>query len=156
MIHYALRCSRRHDFDGWFRDSKAFEAQAADGRLECPVCADRMVERALMTPRVAKRRVAPSPAATDAASVAVPSGEATAPSEAMPDGVRSALQRLRAEVERNCDYVGGAFADTVRAMHRGEAATRGVYGETSPEQAEALRDEGIKVASIPWVKRADA
>ena len=33
-------------------------------------------------------------------------------------------------------------------MHRGESDKRGIYGETSPEQAEALADEGI--ARHPW------
>jgi hypothetical protein len=67
----------------------------------------------------------------------------------------AALQRMRAEVEKNCDYVGPDFADQARAMHRGEVAPRGIYGETSDEQAESLAEEGINVAKIPWVPRAD-
>ncbi|MFC7691530.1 DUF1178 family protein [Paeniroseomonas aquatica] len=40
-------------------------------------------------------------------------------------------------------------------MHRGESDRVGIYGEASPADAEALRDEGIEVARIPWVPRAD-
>jgi hypothetical protein len=65
------------------------------------------------------------------------------------------LQRIRAEVEKNCDYVGPDFADQARAMHRGEIEQKGIYGETSEEQAESLAEEGISVAKIPWVPRAD-
>jgi len=73
----------------------------------------------------------------------------------MPDQIRGMLQRLRAEVERNCIDVGPGFAEEARRIHRGESEKRAIYGETSPAQAEALADEGIEVARIPWVPRAD-
>src|SRR5579872_5177013 len=38
MIHYDLRCSEDHTFDGWFKDSAAFERLAKRGMLECPHC----------------------------------------------------------------------------------------------------------------------
>ena len=69
--------------------------------------------------------------------------------------MRALLQRLRAEVERNCDYVGGEFAQEARRIHSGESEKRGIYGETSPEEAEALADEGIEIGRIPWLPRAD-
>jgi hypothetical protein len=73
----------------------------------------------------------------------------------LPDEVRAVLQRLRAEVEQRCDYVGPRFADEARAMHHGEQPRRSIYGETTPDEAETLADEGIEVARIPWVPRAD-
>ena len=54
MIHYDLRCSEDHAFDGWFKDSAAFERLAKRGMLECPHCGGTKVERALMRPAVAK------------------------------------------------------------------------------------------------------
>ena len=119
MIHYALRCGRGHGFDGWFRHSDAFEAQATNGSLVCPTCADRAIRRAPMAPKIGRH---------GAAEVTPAPGHAP---EAMPDGGRALLQRMRAEVERRCDYVGPAFAETVRAMHEGEAPVRDVYGEAS-------------------------
>ena len=154
MIHYDLRCSQDHAFDGWFKDSAAFERLAKRGLLECPHCGDAKVERALMRPAVARR---------DAAPVTVPVPAPQPPPEPaaavtggpMPAQVRAMLQRMRAEVEKNCDYVGPQFAEEARKIHRGESDKRGIYGETSPEQAEALADEGIEVSRIPWVPRAD-
>ena len=73
----------------------------------------------------------------------------------VPAQMLAMLQRMRAEVEKNCAYVGPDFADQARAMHRGEAEAKPIYGETSEEQAESLADEGIQVAKIPWVPRAD-
>ncbi|HEY6434816.1 MAG TPA: DUF1178 family protein [Acetobacteraceae bacterium] len=160
MIHYQLCCSRHHEFDGWFRDSAAFDRQSGLGLVECPVCGDTQVTRALMAPAVSTRAVAvtgPAPAkeptaAPEAERVPVPSG---AVAGRLPDHLRAMLQRLRSEVERNCDYVGPQFAEEARKMHRGESDRRGIYGETTPDEAESLSDEGIDVSRIPWVPRAD-
>jgi hypothetical protein len=69
--------------------------------------------------------------------------------------MRAMLQKLRAEVERNCDYVGPDFAAEARRIHNGKSDRRGIYGEATPEQAEGLRDDGIEIGQIPWVPRAD-
>jgi hypothetical protein len=41
-------------------------------------------------------------------------------------------------------------------MERGETERRGIFGEASDAEAEALREDGIAVARIPWVPPADA
>ncbi|MBV9758190.1 MAG: DUF1178 family protein [Alphaproteobacteria bacterium] len=159
MIHYTLHCANGHEFDGWFRDSAAFDDQARLGLLECPACGEGRVSRALMAPAVMKPRAArepvpapqPSPAPVPARQPSPP-GMATAQ---VPAQVLATLQRLRADVEKNCDYVGPAFPEVALGIHRGEIEPRGIYGEASPDQAEMLADEGVKVARIPWVPRAD-
>lgn len=154
MIHYQLRCSQLHGFDGWFKDSASFERQAKRGLIECPECGGTDVERALMAPALAKRESLPVPVTAPEPPVAVASSEKTA-TVRLPAQMLAALQRMRAEVEKNCDYVGPDFADQARAMHRGEVEPKGIYGETTEEQAESLAEEGIAVAKIPWVPRAD-
>jgi len=178
MIHYQLRCSRHHEFDGWFRDSAAFAKQAAAKLVECPECGDVAVSRALMAPSLgrkgnAKAKAAPpvidqqgagqqgagqqgadqqSRAAAGPAGLARPAEPVGA---AMPDQLRAMLQKLRAEVETQCEHVGPRFAEEARAIHNGESQARGIYGQATPEQAEALAEDGIEVARIPWVPRAD-
>ena len=152
MIHYDLRCSDDHTFDGWFKDSAAFERLAKRGMVECPHCGDTKVERALMRPAVATREALPVPVAPPQPPQPAQDTAAAGP---MPAHVRAMLQRMRAEVEKHCDYVGPQFAEEARKMHRGESEKRGIYGETTPEQAESLADEGIEVSRIPWVPRAD-
>ena len=156
MIHYQLRCGQAHGFDGWFKDSASFEKQAKRGLIECPECGGTNVERALMAPALGRRDVAVS------APVEIPAEPSVPAPVAMPEKVGrlpaqmlAALQRMRAEVEKNCDYVGPEFADPARAMSRGETKAKPIYGETTEEQAESLADEGIAVAKIPWVPRAD-
>lgn len=157
MIHYQLRCEQDHEFDGWFRDSSTFDKQARRGLVECPTCGNTKVTRALMAPAVSTREVAspPQPPSAPAIAPVAPPAPPVAAGGRIPAQVVALLQRMRAEVERNCDYVGPEFADEARKIHRGESDKRGIYGETTQAEAEALAEEGIEVASIPWVPRAD-
>jgi hypothetical protein len=157
MIHYQLRCSQGHEFDGWFSDSAAFDKQAKRGLVECPVCADVKISRAMMAPAVATRDTPPAPVEKPRAAVET---QATPPAPVaggrMPAHLRAMLQHMRAEIEKHCDYVGPAFAEEARKMHHGESERRGIYGETTPTEAEALAEEGIDVSRIPWLPRSDS
>ncbi len=154
MIHYQLRCEAAHEFDGWFKDSTGFERQAKRGLIACPVCADTSVTRALMAPGIARKgrtampepEIIPPPKPVPAA----------ATGGVLPDVVRATLHKLRAEVEKNCDYVGPEFAAEARRIHNGEAEPRGIYGESTEAETEALADDGIEIARIPWLPRADS
>ncbi len=153
MIHYQLQCSEDHKFDGWFKDSATFERQAKRGLVECPQCGSTKVTRALMAPAVATRDSTPVPPPRPQ-----PPAQAPVPVAAggrLPAQVYAMLQRMRAEVEKHCDYVGPDFAEEARRIHRGESDKRGIYGETTKDEAESLAEEGIQIASIPWVPRAD-
>lgn len=139
MILFKLRCAAEHEFEAWFRDGATYERQAARGQITCPDCGDTAIEKAPMAPRVKRSAKA---------------AEAKAPPS--PAQLRRLLQELRRHVEANCDYVGERFAEEARRIHRGEAAERGIYGEASEEESQALADEGIEVARIPWVPPSDA
>jgi hypothetical protein len=122
-----------------------------------------------MAPAIATRRRASSAEAEDAGAggsqAMAPAGapvpavadlpETLPPEPRLPDRMRAVLQKMRAMVEQNCDYVGPDFADQARRIHHGETAPRGIYGEATPEEAEALADDGIDVTRIPWVPRAE-
>ncbi len=145
MIHYQLVCGDGHEFDGWFTDSAGFEAQAARQLISCPICASTAVNRALMAPAIPRKTaVARTAPATPQATGGI-----------MPDQVRHALRQLRREIEANCDYVGPSFAEEARRIYYGEATPRGIYGESTDAEAEALADEGIDIARIPWVPVTD-
>ncbi|MGH7120062.1 MAG: DUF1178 family protein [Acetobacteraceae bacterium] len=158
MIHYQVRCSSGHEFDGWFKDSSTFDRQVKHGQVECPLCGDRDVARALMAPalpRAAAPPAPPAPARVPAPDAAKEAGKVVS-DQNMPDQMRAVLQRMRAEIESKCDYVGPSFADEARRIHRGESERRGIYGEASAEDAEALSEDGISVSRIPWVDRAES
>lgn len=152
MIHYQLRCEQAHEFDGWYRDSEAFGKLSAAGMVECPVCGSDKVTRALMAPAIAKAR---APRAEEPVAAAPPAPQQQAAAGPIPAQMVALLQKMRAEVEKNCDYVGPGFAEEARRMHKGETELRGIYGEASDADAEELREEGIDIARLPWVPRAD-
>jgi hypothetical protein len=174
MIHYNLVCAGGHDFDGWFPSSAAFDVQSERGLLDCPICSSKQVRRAVMAPRLSLGARGPAqqagqeagaeevpakvgPAKVGPAKVGVTAGEvAMAALPPMPDQVRAVLQRIRAEIEQKCDYVGPRFAREARAMHDGAKEPRPIYGETTPAEAEALAEDGIEVARVPWIPRADS
>jgi hypothetical protein len=151
MIHYQLRCAEAHEFDGWFKNSTAFEEQAGNELIACPTCGDTTITRALMSPNIPRKgRAEPTdPDATPAPTTPAAGG-------VIPDAVRAALQTLRSEVENHCDYVGPQFATEARRIHNGEATARGIYGESTDEEAESLADDGIAFARIPWLPRSDS
>jgi hypothetical protein len=152
MIHYDLVCGDGHAFDGWFPGIKAFETQAKRGFVVCPHCGSSDVKRALMAPGIPKKGAAARNAPAEAP--AAPPAKVAMGGE-IPAAMLAQLQRMRAEIEARCDYVGDDFANEARRIHNGESERTGIYGEATREEAEALRDDGINVASIPWVKRAD-
>ena len=145
MIHYRLRCADGHEFEGWFRDSLAFDDQSERGLLSCPQCGATEVRRGLMAPFLSAGRRPAEPAAPTAQAAAA----------VLPDQLRAALQRMRAEIERRCDDVGDEFVEAARRLHRGEDPPRGIYGQASETECEALAEEGIEVTCIPWLPRAE-
>jgi hypothetical protein len=142
MILFSLRCTADHHFEGWFRDSAAYEKQSAAHEIVCPECGDTGIEKALMAPHIGKSR----------------REEKRGPprSQFSPAQLRKALQELRRQVEANCDYVGDRFAEEARRIHYGETDPRGIYGEATADEAKSLADEGVEFAAVPWVPPTDA
>jgi len=61
------------------------------------------------------------------------------------------LEAARKVIEHTED-VGDKFADEARKMHHGDAPERGIRGQASDEEREALKEEGIDVMSMPLPK----
>ena len=151
MILYQLRCGKDHEFEAWFKDGQTCERQLARKTIECPICGNRKVAKALMAPRIGaseKNQPANLPAK--------PPAQSQQPMSVMAAAMRQHLQEVRAKVEENCDYVGGKFPEEARKIHYGEAEARGIYGEATDQQHQELIEEGVEVARIPWLPRSDA
>ncbi|MBS0519306.1 MAG: DUF1178 family protein [Proteobacteria bacterium] len=160
MILYRLRCSKGHEFESWFKDSKTYERQEKKALIGCPSCGDSKVARAVMSPRIGKGGRGPEVEvpAESAAAPAVPPAEQqkmAALAHHVPKELREALLKVRAEVEKNCEPVGERFAEEARKIHYGESTKRGIYGQTTEEEAEALAEEGIEFGRLPWIPRGN-
>lgn len=140
MIRYDLICDQGHGFDGWFRDSAAYDEQAAGGLVSCSVCGSVKVEKQLMAPGIpakSNRR--------DESARKMIAGPVDPRLAVMMQMVRE----MRRHVEENAEYVGPRFAEEARKIHYEEAEHRGIYGEASPDEAKALVEEGITVHALP-------
>lgn len=161
MILYRLRCSKGHEFESWFKDSKSYERQEKKSLIGCAVCGDARIERAPMAPRLgkgSKKVEAEMQAAATPAPAPTPSPEQqqmAALARHMPKELREALLKVREQVEKNCEHVGDKFAEEARKIHYGESDKRGIYGETSEEEADALAEEGIEFGRLPWIPRGN-
>ena len=153
MILYRLRCHAAHEFEAWFQNADAYEKQAESGLLSCPTCGSSKVSKALMAPAVqGTKRNRPGP---DSTATQDEAPQDTAPSKQVAtDAVelKRQLLSLRRKIEDNFDSVGDKFAEEARKIHYGEAEARGIYGDTTADEAEALRDEGIEFGTVPWVR----
>lgn len=139
MIKYTLKCADGHHFESWFKDSAAFDGLSAAGQLTCAVCGSQDVTKGIMAPSVSSSR--------DAADA--PLSQPAHPAEA-------ALKQLRAHLEKNADYVGRKFATEARKIHDGESDKRQIWGEATPAEAKALKEEGVPVAPVPFVRKSQA
>ena len=69
--------------------------------------------------------------------------------------VKKELVKIRKFVEKNFENVGKNFSREVRNVYYDNRKNKNIYGEATPEEAEELKEEGIEVASIPWVDKSD-
>jgi hypothetical protein len=150
VIVYSLHCDNGHAFEGWFARMAAFDEQAANGSLCCPLCDSRAVSKAPMAPAlsssVGERQQAGVPVAVENAT------PAPIPPAQIPDELRKMRQfmtGLRKYIQDNADYVGPRFPEEARKIHYGETEERHIYGEATMEEAADLVEEGIDVAALP-------
>ena len=62
------------------------------------------------------------------------------------------LLKLRSYIEKNFEFVGTDFSKGKR-IYYDKKSKKMIYGITSPEEREELKEEGIDLVSIPWVDK---
>jgi len=139
MIHYDLICDKGHAFDGWFRNSSAYDEQAGRGLLTCTHCGSGKVEKQLMAPGIPAKSNRKSDSATKMVA---------APADPRLAELMNMVRVMRRHVEENAEYVGDRFADEARKIHYEESDQRGIYGQTTADEAKALVEEGITVHAL--------
>ncbi|ARM90171.1 Zinc ribbon domain-containing protein [Rhizobium sp. CIAT894] len=135
MIRYSLTCDNAHEFEGWFSESADFDRQVATGFLTCPVCHSAAVSKLLMAPSVSTARKKDE--------------RQTLAMDAMRQEALQKLKEAVAAVKANSEDVGTKFPEEARKIHYGEADARGIIGQATVDEAQALVEEGIEIAAIP-------
>jgi hypothetical protein len=155
VITYDLRCSAAHQFEGWFASSADYDLQQAKGLILCPVCSDIHISKAPSAPYVARKAnqsVAVKHSEPQVDTSSAPDALAVTNAEPMSAAVQGVIEKLAAiqtEVLKESTWVGRDFAEEARAIHYGESQNRRIHGEASPDEAQALSEEGISVAALP-------
>ena len=137
MIRYSLHCDEDHTFDSWFRSGEDYDSLRKVGMLSCPICGSENVSKSMMSPQVKSSGTEEQDVKTDLSKPASPAEQA--------------ISELRNLIKKQSEYVGREFPSEARAIHFGDAPKRSIYGEAKPDEAQALLDDGILVAPIPWV-----
>lgn len=139
MIVFDLGCDNDHRFEGWFSSSEEFERQKQQHLLTCPLCGSQQINRLLTAARLNTRHAAAESAAAQAAEE--PAQYANF------DAAR--VLKLLTHIVDNTEDVGRAFPEEARKIHYKESPERHIRGTASPQEVNALREEGIEVVALP-------
>tara|TARA_Y100000996_G_scaffold405455_1_gene380623 strand:- start:384 stop:806 length:423 start_codon:yes stop_codon:yes gene_type:complete len=138
MIKYNIKCNNKHEFESWFSDSKEFERLKKRNLIECIFCQSKKVEKSIMSPRVANSKSKRSQKHLSSTEMI---------------NFKKDLLKLRKFVEKNFEYVEHNFANKVREVYYDKKSNKNIYGKTTDEEKEELKDEGIDLVNIPWVDK---
>jgi len=153
MKVYNLACPLDHRFEGWFASEEDCLAQQDKGMLACPVCDSVDITRMPSAPHIAKSSsteltVSKADNTSLSGDVIALTGNDHSQLEAQ---VQAAFLKGMRDLMGRSEDVGNAFAEEARKIHYKEAPERSIRGQTSLDEAEALRDEGIDVMAIPLI-----
>ena len=139
MIKYNLKCNNKHEFESWFSNSNEFEKLKLKNLIECIYCKSKQVDKSIMSPIVLNK------------------DEKIKKDKSLENfkKVKKELFKIRKFVEKNFENVGKDFPQEVRNVYYNKRENKNIYGHTTQEQAEELKEEGIDIASIPWVDKIE-
>jgi hypothetical protein len=130
MIIYDLQCAAGHQFEGWFDDGDAYEAQRGSCLIACPVCSDINVTKV------------PSTFAIKGASPQNRGGR-------YPTDMEMIGRSISAYLEKNFDDVGCDFAKEALKIHYGVSDRKNIRGTSTKEEEKLLEKEGVPFFKVP-------
>ena len=138
MIKYNLKCINKHEFESWFSESKEFDRLKKKKLIECIFCHTKNVEKSIMSPRILNSRDLKNQNKI---------------SNIKMKNFKKDLQNLRKFVEKNFEYVEHNFANKVREVYYDKKSKKNIYGTTTNEEKEELKEEGIDLVNVPWIDK---
>jgi hypothetical protein len=156
MKVYNLSCPLSHRFEGWFASEEDCLAQQEKGMLACPVCDSTVITRMPSAPHIAKSS---SPVSTELVVSKADTGQLSGDVVALTGQdhshleaqVQAAFLKGMRELMGRSEDVGPSFAEEARKIHYKESPERSIRGQTTLDEAESLREEGIDVLAMPMM-----
>ena len=133
MIKYLLKCNKMHEFESWFSDSKEYEKLKKKNLIECIYCNSKHVEKSIMSPNVVASNM-----------------EKTINNKEFVDFKKN-LTKIKKYIEKNFEFVGDKFPQEVREIYYDNKKKKNIYGTATLKEKIELEEEGIELATIPWV-----
>ena len=135
MITFDLQCANGHTFEGWFKDSKAFDQQNREGLISCPVCNDTSISRLLSTFAIKGSHA---------------SGELSGNSD-----LEKISRKITEYVKKNFVNVGPDFAKEALKMHYGVSEPKNIRGVSTEQEEKTMKEEGIDFFKVPLPVSSD-
>ena len=135
MIKYLLKCNNNHEFESWFSESKEFEKLKKKKLIECIFCKSQDIDKSIMSPNVLGNKSIEDKTFNKKEFIKI----------------KKDLIKIKKFVEKNFEFVGDRFSREVREIYYDNKKNKNIYGTVSLEERLELEEEGIELASIPWI-----
>ena len=137
MIKYNLICECGKTFESWFSSSDEYDVLQRKKLINCIYCDSTSVRKSVMAPNLFSKT------------------NKTSKNINLEKKIKKQLVDLRRYVEKNCKDVGDNFPREARSIHYDKKTSKGIYGKATPEETAELLEEGIDVATIPWMNKTE-
>ena len=137
MIKYNLICECGGSFESWFLSSSGFDSLCKKKLIKCIYCGSLSVKKSVMAPNLPSK------------------SNKVFKKTKLEKNIKKQLLDVRKYIEKNCKNVGENFTREARSIHYDKKTSQGIYGKATPEETSELLEEGIEVATIPWIDKSE-
>ena len=137
MIKYNLICKCGNTFESWFSSSSEFDLLRKKKLMKCIYCESSIVKKTVMAPNLSSK------------------SNKVFKKTKLEKKIKKQLLDFRKYIEKNCKNVGENFTREARNIYYNKKTSQGIYGKATPEETSELLEEGIEVASLPWVDKSE-
>ena len=137
MIKYNLICKCGESFESWFLSSSGFDYLCRKKLIKCIYCGSLSVKKSVMAPNLPSK------------------SNKVFKKTKLEKNIKKQLLDFRKYIEKNCKDVGENFTREARSIHYDKKTSQGIYGKATPEETSELLEEGIEIATIPWVDKSE-
>ena len=137
MIKYNLICKCGESFESWFLSSSGFDYLCRKKLIKCIYCGSLSVKKSVMAPNLPSK------------------SNKVFKKTKLEKNIKKQLLDFRKYIEKNCKDVGENFTREARSIHYYKKTSQGIYGKATPEETSELLEEGIEVATIPWIDKSE-
>ena len=137
MIKYNLVCECGKVFESWFSSSNEYDSLKKKKLINCIYCDSAKIKKSVMAPNLSSK------------------SNKILNNSKFEKKVTKQLYEFRKYIEKNCRDVGSNFPQEARKIHYDKKNSKGIYGKATSQETSELLEEGIDVATIPWIDKIE-